>query len=194
MVCIGIPICRPLYKQWLDKLFTYGSGNASGGYKKQSGDPSGRSGERSGPRYGLRTFGGSTMPGTSQWRPETTEGESSGSDVGSLGGGDGAGKRNGGAVTGADNKNNKSGAGIVEEVTLGINGPFNEATAVGGANWKNGSEEEILGSEFRTATVEGRAPGGGRRNNDLESGRGAHGVGPSIQVTVEWSVESSRGG
>jgi hypothetical protein len=191
MVCIGIPICRPLYKQWLDRLFTYGSGNGSGGYKKQSGDPSGASGQRRGPRYGLRTFGGSTMPGASQWRPETTEGETSGSDVGSLGDGDGTGKRNGGVVA---DKNKKSGDAIVEEVTLGINGPFNEATAVGGTHWKNGSEDEILGSEFRTAAVEGRPPGGGRRNNDLESGRGAHGVGPSIQVTEEWSVESSRGG
>jgi hypothetical protein len=54
MVCIGIPVCRPLYRQYLDRLTSNGShGNR---YQKQGSgiDSNGTP---------LRTFGGSTMPG-----------------------------------------------------------------------------------------------------------------------------------
>ncbi|KAH8666576.1 hypothetical protein BX600DRAFT_497366 [Xylariales sp. PMI_506] len=47
MICIGIPTCRPMYKDFLDKLI---SGNASE-YQRQEDEPS----------YALRTFGGSTL-------------------------------------------------------------------------------------------------------------------------------------
>lgn len=59
MVCIGIPVCRPLYKRWLEKFASNLSGTNSG-YKKHGSSSRG-------PRYGLRTIGGSTMPGATQW-------------------------------------------------------------------------------------------------------------------------------
>ncbi|KAM0335134.1 hypothetical protein ACHAQA_000174 [Verticillium albo-atrum] len=49
MICIGIPVCRPLYKKYLDK---WTSRDAS----KYQHHSEGRS-------FPLRTFGGSTMPG-----------------------------------------------------------------------------------------------------------------------------------
>ncbi len=203
MVCIGIPVCRPLYKRWIDKLLTSCSKSASGAsscWKQQKQQGADGSNKPAGPVYGLRTFGGSTMPGASQFRPETTEGETSsdaaGLDGGHKGGGGGhrwlprAGGNKlhkvgtvGGAVTtsGGAGKDQKAWDDGFSEVRLGINGPFNEATAVGGAGW-NDSEEEILGSEFRPG---GRRAGSRRRQSDLESGR--HGR-TGIQVTEEWRI------
>ena len=68
------------------------------------------------------------------------------------------------------------------EARLGINGPFNEATAVGGAGWSD-SEEEILGCEFRPG---GRSPGSKTRQSDLESGRHRK---TGIRVTEEWRID-----
>ena len=50
LICIGIPICRPLYKKYLDKLT---SRNTSSSYKNISG---------SGGNVPLRTIGGSELP------------------------------------------------------------------------------------------------------------------------------------
>ncbi|KAF5007139.1 hypothetical protein FDECE_6525 [Fusarium decemcellulare] len=47
MICIGIPVCRPLYKKYLDKWTSRDASN----YREQS----------EGGTYPLRTFGGSTM-------------------------------------------------------------------------------------------------------------------------------------
>ncbi|KAF6785191.1 hypothetical protein CSOJ01_15634 [Colletotrichum sojae] len=64
MVCIGIPIARPLYKRYLDKLTSRDTSK----YRHQSEAAS----------YGLRTFGGSTMhPGKGKDGGETSD---SGSD------------------------------------------------------------------------------------------------------------------
>ncbi|KAK4033041.1 hypothetical protein C8A01DRAFT_40508 [Parachaetomium inaequale] len=202
MICIGIPICRPLYKHWLDRLLGYASGAGSGGYQKQKGQQQqqgGRSGDNSSRQrgYGLRTFGGGTMPGTSssRWRPETTtnEGADSSSDVVSESDGKGTTAATGVPGTGGRNKNQKQHGKGAGEVKLGLDGPFNEATAVGGMDW-NGSEEEILGLEFRTDGG-GRGSGGKKSADDLESARG-HGHGPhckaSIQVTEEWRIDRTE--
>jgi hypothetical protein len=137
MICIGIPVCRPLYKCWLEKLFgTFRSTRSASGYRKQQ--QQGKSGG-SGQRYGLRTFGGGTMPVPSQWQPDTNDGEPT-SDGDSETGTKGGGHKDG--CNGTDKDCQKQGA--LDELALGINGPFNEAVAVGGASWRNGSEEEIL--------------------------------------------------
>lgn len=73
---------------------------------------------------------------------------------------------------------------------VAIAGPFNEATAVGGNGW-NGSEEEILGEEFR----DGQG-GADKRRSDVESGAAAAGssraAAGGIHVTEEWRVEVER--
>lgn len=201
MICIGIPVCRPLYKRWLEKLSTYRSrsGTASSGYQRQQHKD--QNGEGSdGPRYGLRTFGGGTMPGASQWRPQTGGEDNSNDAISesrrkswrrgySLGGTrlHMVGKVGETSDSDSDPKQGRKHGDEFGEVRLGINGPFNHATAVGGAGW-NASEEEILGFELR---VGGRGSGCKKRQSDLESGR-AHGHGKtSIQVTDEWRVDRS---
>ncbi|KAK2000578.1 hypothetical protein LX36DRAFT_418290 [Colletotrichum falcatum] len=49
MVCIGIPVCRPLYKGWINKLSSRGGSN-SGTYTKNLAD--------SNSAFGLKTIGG----------------------------------------------------------------------------------------------------------------------------------------
>ncbi|KAF0315790.1 integral membrane protein pth11 [Colletotrichum asianum] len=59
MICIGIPVCRPLYKQYLDRL----TSSDTGQYHERS----------HGGSYGLRTFGGTSMrPGLG--RDEASDG------------------------------------------------------------------------------------------------------------------------
>ncbi|KAK4149178.1 hypothetical protein C8A00DRAFT_47148 [Chaetomidium leptoderma] len=182
MICIGIPVCRPLYKRWLDKLSTNRSGGASGYRKQEQGQQSGSNNRP----FGMQTFGGGAMPGAAQppWRPETTEGESSGDDT----------SENGvkGAAGGAVDKGLKQQGGNngSAEARRDIATPFSEAIAVGGAGW-NGSEEEILGSEFR---ADDRGPPPSRkRGSHPDSGGKGHGHGKaSIQVTEEWRVDRSK--
>ncbi|KAK4203783.1 hypothetical protein QBC40DRAFT_315478, partial [Triangularia verruculosa] len=64
MICIGLLIILPLYKDFINNLISRATRSTSG-YKKQA----------PGPQYGLRTFGGSTMPGASRRQTETTDGE-----------------------------------------------------------------------------------------------------------------------
>lgn len=51
MICIAVPVCRPLYNRFLDKFTSRGTG---GSYERQNG--SGQS-----PGFALHTFGGSTL-------------------------------------------------------------------------------------------------------------------------------------
>lgn len=192
MICIGIPVCRPLYKRFLDKL-TSGHGSGSGGYKKQTGSGNGLGGGGSGgPRYVLRTFGGSTMPGVTKSRYES-EAESArdrrdrgdGSDDTDDVGSDTSGGGHGHGGAGGNNKRKS----LRMDLKLGINGPFTETTAVAGGDVcapDNGSQEEILGDEFRT----GGHGGPGKKRADLEAGKAHHGQPKaSIQVTEEWRVD-----
>lgn len=50
MICIAVPVCRPLYNRFLDKFTSRGTGS----YQKQNG-----SGQIGG--FALHTFGGSTL-------------------------------------------------------------------------------------------------------------------------------------
>lgn len=50
MICIAVPVCRPLYNRFLDKFTSRGTGS----YQRQNG--SGQS-----PGFALHTFGGSTL-------------------------------------------------------------------------------------------------------------------------------------
>jgi hypothetical protein len=202
MICIGIPICRPLYKHWLDRLLGYASGAGSGGYQKhKSGQKGGKSGDNNSRQqrgYGLRTFGGGTMPGTSsRWGAETTTRTTTNEGAES----DGVSESDGKGITTTTtttsvgtgglnrNQNHVKGPG---EINLGLDGPLNEATAVGGMDW-NGSEEEILGSEFRTEGSAGRGSGRKKSVDDLESAKGhGHGKASIIQVTEEWRIDRTE--
>lgn len=62
MVCIGIPVCRPLYKNWMKKMSSYVGSKQSGGYAK--GD--------SREAFSLNTIGGTKA------RRERTKGSKSG--------------------------------------------------------------------------------------------------------------------
>ncbi|EAA33354.2 hypothetical protein GE21DRAFT_5928 [Neurospora crassa] len=189
MICIGIPVCRPLYKSFFEKIIS--SRNGSGGYQKQQSGGASQS-------LGLRTIGGGVIPGRSgghdsknKSRPgrddesdefelqrERTMPESSGSDGLGLHGPAGTGQS-----------------------------PFNDANAISGSSatvavgrvggMDNRSEESILGEEYRR--------GHGKSNGDLERGEGpgpgqaqgaghwgnkrsSGGKGAVIQVTEEWHV------
>ncbi|KAK3940295.1 hypothetical protein QBC46DRAFT_127916 [Diplogelasinospora grovesii] len=153
MICIGIPVCRPLYKRFLDRLLSKGNS----GYQKQ--------GASNGPRFGLRTFGGSAMP--NRWE-SNADGKSQVSHTTS-------GTDNGPGGSGANN-------GSFTDVKLGINGPFTETRAMAGrVAPDNHSDEEILGEEFRRSQVRGSDPERG-----MTSGGNA-----AIQVTEEWRVTRS---
>lgn len=68
MICIAVPVCRPLYNRFLDKFTSRGTGS----YQRQNG-----SGQ--GPVFALHTFGGSTLlprGGQGKKRNSSSEGES----------------------------------------------------------------------------------------------------------------------
>ncbi|KAK0744867.1 hypothetical protein B0T21DRAFT_380984 [Apiosordaria backusii] len=133
MICIGVPVVRPLYKGFLDKLTSRGSRGGTSGYQKQT---------PNGPRYGLKTIGGSTMPRGSRWDTDATDTE-------------------------VDDEQAKAAKERLKEMKLGMNGPFSHAKAVGGRSMPdNRSDEEILGEEYR-AEVNNNKTGG-----DVEDGRG----------------------
>lgn len=50
MICIAVPVCRPLYNRFLDKFTSRGTGS----YERQNGSAQG-------PVFALHTFGGSTL-------------------------------------------------------------------------------------------------------------------------------------
>ncbi|CCC06998.1 unnamed protein product [Sordaria macrospora k-hell] len=64
MICIGIPVCRPLYKSFFDKILSRSGGTS--GYQKQSGPGfSKNSRADAGAGLGLRTIGGGLIAGRS---------------------------------------------------------------------------------------------------------------------------------
>lgn len=126
MICIGVPVVRPLYKGFINKLISRATRSTSG-YKKQA----------PGPRYGLKTFGGSTMPGASRLQAETTDREEGDED-------------------------SKAATKRLKEMKLGMNGPFTPTEAVGGRSMPdNRSDEEILGEEYRVEVDTDDAEDGG---------------------------------
>ncbi len=179
LICIGIPVCRPLYKRAFRRIF---GETSSAGYHKQSGGVDGNSNS-----LPLRTIGGGLV----------------GADGKPVVGG-GSGKRGGGTTasghnTGSNNtcvdREGEGSDGIsFSEVKLGVNGPFTRTTVGRGRRTSvdNTSDEEILGEEFRRSQVQGRSDeerettvtGGGR---NIRSGHGQQG----IMVTETYRVERS---
>ncbi|KAK1775937.1 hypothetical protein QBC45DRAFT_444765 [Copromyces sp. CBS 386.78] len=197
MICIGIPVCRPLYKSFLDKIYSRTGGSSrSQGYQKQSGRGfSKNSRADAGAGLGLRTIGGGAIPG-----------------------------RSGGDAGGSGNKSRPNRDDDSDEFELGREGktglgssgsdglapgsaqgqsPFNDANAVPASSvsvvvgrvgeMDNRSEESILGEGYRREhnsgdleRGEGPGPGQGgyRGNNSRNSG----GKPAMIQVTEEWHV------
>ncbi|KAK3400375.1 hypothetical protein B0T20DRAFT_435484 [Sordaria brevicollis] len=172
MICIGIPVCRPLYRSFLDRVISRTGG--SSGYQKQSGPGfSAKNSQSAGAGLGLRTIGGGVIAGRSgnnsknKSRPDRDDE----SDEFEL-----------------------SREGKTRETTgsSGSDGPFNDANAVsvvGGLD--NRSEESILGEGYRNGH------GKNSRSDDLERGEGpgykgnhrnSGGKVAAIQVTEEWHV------
>lgn len=174
LICIGIPVCRPLYKRAFRRIF---GETSSAGYHKQSG---GADGSNSVP---LRTIGGGLVG--PDGKPVV---------VGKRGAGD---SHATGTGTRQNTKTDKEGDGSdgisFSEVKLGVNGPFTRTTVGRGRRGSvdNTSDEEILGEEFRRSQVQRRSEedrettvaGGGR------APRTAHGQG--IMVTETYRVERS---
>lgn len=59
MICIGVPVCRPLYKQYIDRWTSRDRSK----YQEHSGGGS----------YPLRTFGGSETPGRSVTKDKSVD-------------------------------------------------------------------------------------------------------------------------
>lgn len=218
MVCIGIPVCRPLYKNFLNKLT---SSFNSTGYKKHN-TPSGSALPRNTGGRGLRTIGGGTIPGRErEWEENATKGSRSQGEDRSSQEGNGSDESERG-VTPVKN-NFREG---FKEVRLGINGPFTKSKVVSGSaaggrggggigNGKfglgtaNSSNEEILGeskqqagyteTDVVTTKRDSRGKSGSKKdrgngddNEDIELGQ-VH-IGDrqkEIHVTETWRVTRS---
>ncbi|KAK1757985.1 hypothetical protein QBC47DRAFT_131799 [Echria macrotheca] len=169
LICIGIPVCRPLYKRMFQRLFG-DIATSSSGYHKQS-DAKGAS------SLALRTIGGGMVGPDGKPLPKNmTPGTS---------------------VHTADNKSGDEAS--FSDVKLGVNGPFTHTTVGRGsrnegdqhshrADADNASDEEIL-DEYRRSQMQ-------RKDSDVEEGRRQRGGGEprtshGIVVTETYRVERS---
>ncbi|KAK4120104.1 hypothetical protein N657DRAFT_580427 [Parathielavia appendiculata] len=179
LICIGIPVCRPLYRRAFRLLLGEISSSAEG-YQKQSAGPDGSH------SLPLRTIGGGLIG--ADGRPIAQQ------------------SRKGGASTGGDDTsvdNLKDGNGSVDDeisfsdVKLGVNGPFTRTTVgrgrggsgrgVGGGH-SNSSHEEIL-DEYRRSQMRSA-----RRSDEERTTRAGQGDGhghTGIMVTETIRVERS---
>ncbi|KAJ4409992.1 hypothetical protein N0V85_004023 [Neurospora sp. IMI 360204] len=184
MICIGIPVCRPLYKSFFNKIISSRNGT-SRGYQKQSGG-GGATGH-----VGLRTIGGGAIPGRSgndsnnKSRPMRDD-ESDEFELhrqGKMGG--------------------SSGSDMLGTSPQGQS-PFNDANAVGGSSasvavgrvggMDNRSEESILGEDYRRGhgkqssgdLERGEGPGQGGHYGNNRSSEGKPVM--QVQITEEWHV------
>lgn len=196
MICIGIPICRPLYKSFFDRIFgttsggRSGRGGGGGGYQKQSGP--GFGGSRSadpGAGLGLRTIGGGVIAGRSGGAggsANKSRGDRDGDDDSDEFVLDREGKTTPGRGPGS------SGSGSDA-------GPFNDANAassvtVGQVGMDNRSEESILGEGYKREKNGGggvdleRGEGLGYGGQNGNGHRNSGGKTAGIQVTEEWHV------
>lgn len=184
LICIGIPVCRPLYKRAFRRLW---GESAAAGYRKQSGGNDG-----DGSSHALRTIGGGLLGPDGKPLPKklTAKGQSS----------NGGGSRGATLVTGKNDSNDDI---SFSDVKLGVNGPFTRTTVGRGRNDSNGdntSDEEIL-DEYRRNTMHATQSATdieqGREDNMHEHGHGhgngyEHGHGHNgIMVTESYRVERS---
>lgn len=129
MICIGVPVCRPLYRKIWVQHFGGSESRSNTGYLRHD-------------AIGLNTIGGGRMPG---------------------------------ATTRSDDDKSMA------DLKLGMKGPSNKARAeyAGSGNEEglsigNGSDEDILGEEYR---------GGSQKKNSRKGG------GQGIHVTATYSVQ-----
>ncbi|KAK4096346.1 hypothetical protein N658DRAFT_511291 [Parathielavia hyrcaniae] len=203
LICIGIPVCRPLYKRAF-RLLLGEISSSSQGYQKQSAGPDGNGNNSRSLSVPLRTIGGGLVD--ADGRPiSNVQGQSAARKGG------GTNKNAGGrdmdtAVDGLDDddKNTGSGSGddaiSFSEVKLGVNGPFTRTTVGrgrsgsssagdggggGGGGDNNASDEEILDEYRRRSQVRS-----GRRSDDERTTRPGHGN-HGIMVTETIRVERS---
>ncbi|KAK4184627.1 hypothetical protein QBC35DRAFT_46590 [Podospora australis] len=178
LICIGIPVCRPLYKRAFRRLW---GESATAGYRKQSG---GKDGD--GSSHALHTIGGGVLgsDGKSIPKKQLAKGQSTGGGVAS----------HGATMTG---QNGSADNLSFSDVKLGVNGPFTMTTVGRGRNHSGGdnsSNEDIL-DEYRRNTMHA-----GHSATDIEEARGdshnGHGQGNGhghngIMVTESYRVERS---
>ena len=182
LICIGIPVCRPLYKRAFRRIF---GETSSAGYHKQSGGVDGNGNSNSVP---LRTIGGGLVG--ADGKPVVGGGSS-----GRRGGGSTAGLHTGSNITTCVDREGEGSDGIsFSEVKLGVNGPFTRTTVGRGRRGSvdNTSDEEILGEEFRRSQVQRRSEEE-RESTVTSAGRNVrtgHGQ-QGIMVTETYRVERS---
>ncbi|KAK3303642.1 uncharacterized protein B0T15DRAFT_402521 [Chaetomium strumarium] len=209
LICIGIPVCRPLYKRAFRRLFGASSYyNNSGGYQKQSNSHQPQQNNNNSNSVPLRTIGGGLVD--ADGKPVVLVSKRSKKTQGDSGNGSGSGSGSGGADADRDEDVEDSTDEVsFSDVKLGVNGPFTRTTVgrgkrssvvVGG---DNSSGEEILGDEYRRNQMMMGCSSRGRRS-DEEGGdtggksrgergeRGAHKLGSNeIMVTETFRVERS---
>lgn len=184
LICIGIPVCRPLYKRAFRRIF--GETSSSAGYRKQSNNHDGGASNS----VPLRTIGGGLIGPDGKPIPGSKKHGGGGGGGASTGG-------NTGTNTAVDRDGEGSDGISFSEVKLGVNGPFTRTT-VGrgrrGSGGDNTSDEEILGEEYRRSHLQSARRSDEERETTVTGGgRGAHrlGHGQGIMVTETYRVERS---
>ncbi|KAH8175667.1 hypothetical protein LIA77_04085 [Sarocladium implicatum] len=164
LICIGIPVCRPLYSRIFKSLQSTTS-RSTGGYQKHgaSDDKNHHTGDSA---VALRTIGGGVMDagdGAKHYTPQMLRAaeQKSGSHHGK---------------SGADSDSDLS----VTEMNLGINGPFTKTRVGAGRNSDSKSDEQILGDGYREDNLVRQAEYGKRAS------------GKQGQITVTESVRVDR--
>lgn len=164
LICIGIPVCRPLYKRVFQRIL---GETSSAGYHKQSAGNDSSS-------LALRTIGGGLIG--PDGKPIPKKGPA------------------GSTTTGNNNPSDKSAAddSSFTEVKLGVNGPFTHTTVGRGSrndrlDPDNASDEEIL-DEYRRSQMQRKSSDVEEaRSRHDRSGAGQKG----IVVTETYRVERS---
>ncbi|KAK4034169.1 hypothetical protein C8A01DRAFT_18968, partial [Parachaetomium inaequale] len=166
LICIGIPVCRPLYKRAFRRIF---GETSSAGYHKQSGDRGGNESNS----VPLRTIGGGLVGAdgkpiimTGSKKRQSCSVNKSGLDT---------------VTTCVDKEGSGSGDDIsFTDVKLGVNGPFTRTTVrrgrpESGGGGGNASDEELVPQTARRSDEE----------------RERQGSGGGIMVTETYKVERS---
>jgi hypothetical protein len=206
LICIGIPVCRPLYKRAFRRLFGESSAasSSSGGYRKQSNNNAPHGGSSSNAAVPLRTIGGGLVD--AEGRPLSVGARKAAAAAAGVGENGKRGRFRLGSWGKDGHADEKEGSDVGDgdgtsaddvsfsEVKLGVAGPFTRTTVgrgrrsrSGGRGGGNASDEEIL-DEYRRnqRDAEGDSPSA-RGGEHARRGHGHHG----IMVTETYRVERS---
>jgi hypothetical protein len=159
LICIGIPVCRPLYKRAFRRLF---GETSSAGYHKQSGGADGGS-KNENNSVPLRTIGGGLVG--ADGKPITGSSKKRASVLNN-------GRNKSGLDTVADTTGiDKDGSGSGDDISftdvkLGVNGPFTRTTVgrgrpESGGGGGNASDEELVPQTVRRSDEERERQGSG---------------------------------